>query len=132
MISPGSWWTGRDGSGSPRRPAQTPGEGRRDQPGNLLGCGAEREVVCPSGGELIRNTFAVTKSGVDRASAYVVSSQKLYRIDAGGDDQPYKVWSAPYDTIGTTKDGQYELGSGTSPTVLGQAITSPLPTTPTR
>jgi hypothetical protein len=75
--------------------------------------------VLPSG-ELIRNTFAVTKSGVDRASAYVVSSQNMYRIDAGLDDQPYKVWSAPYDTIGTTKDGQYELGSGTSPTVLGE------------
>ena len=41
------------------------------------------------------------------------------RIDAGADNQPYKVWSAPYDTIGTTKNGQYELGSGTSPTVLG-------------
>ena len=71
-------------------------------------------------GELIRNTFAVTKSGEDRGSAYVVSSQKMYRIDAGADDQPYVVWSAPYDTIGETKNGQYELGSGTSPTVLGE------------
>lgn len=71
-------------------------------------------------GELIRNTFAVTKSGEDRASAYVVTSTKMYRIDAGGDDQPYLVWSSvPYDTIGTTKNGQYELGSGTSPTLLG-------------
>jgi hypothetical protein len=78
-----------------------------------------KSFVLP-GGELIRNTFAVTKSGVDRASAYVVSSQKMYRIDAGRDDQPAKVWSALYDTIGTTKDGQYELGSGTSPTVLGE------------
>jgi hypothetical protein len=49
-----------------------------------------------------------------------VSSQNMYRIDAGPDDQPNMVWSAPYDTIGTTKDGQYELGSGTSPTVLGE------------
>ena len=71
-------------------------------------------------GEVIRNTFAVTRSGVDRASAYIVTSEKLYRIDAGRDDQPNKVWSAPYDTIGTTKNGQYELGSGTSPTVLGE------------
>lgn len=70
-------------------------------------------------GELIRNTFAVTKSGEERASAYVVSSENMYRIDAGADDQPYLVWSAPYDTIGTTKNGQYELGSGTSPTILG-------------
>lgn len=70
-------------------------------------------------GELIRNTFAVTRSGVDRASAYVVTSLNLYRIDADSDDQPVQVWSAPYETSGTTKDGQYELGSGTSPTVLG-------------
>jgi hypothetical protein len=70
-------------------------------------------------GEVIRNTFAVAKSGRDRASAYVVTSQKMYRFDAGPDGQPYVVWSAPYDTIGVTKDGQYELGSGTSPTVLG-------------
>ena len=70
-------------------------------------------------GEFIRNTFAVTKSGRDIASAYIVTSQNMYRIDAGADDQPRLAWSAPYDTIGTTKDGQYELGSGTSPTILG-------------
>lgn len=72
------------------------------------------------GGELIRNTFAVTMNGLVGASAYVVSSENLYRVDAGSDDQPYMVWSAPYDTTGETKNGQYELGSGTSPTVLGQ------------
>ena len=70
-------------------------------------------------GEFIRNTFAVTKSGRDLASGYIVTSLHMYRIDAGADDQPRLAWSAPYDTIGTTKDGQYEIGSGTSPTVLG-------------
>ena len=58
-------------------------------------------------GELIRNTFAVTKSGEDRASAYVVSSQNMYRLDAGGDDQPYKVWSAPgFARIDIDEDGK--------------------------
>jgi hypothetical protein len=76
-------------------------------------------VVFPMG-EFIRNTFAVTKAGVDRASAYVVTSLNMYRIDAGPDDQPQVMWKEPYDTSGTTKDGQYELGSGTSPTVLGE------------
>ncbi len=70
-------------------------------------------------GEFIRNTFAVTKSAREKASAYVVTSKNMYRIDAGADDLPRLVWSAPYDTIGTTKNGQYELGSGTSPTILG-------------
>jgi hypothetical protein len=41
--------------------------------------------------EAIRNTCAVTRTGVDRTAAYVVTSGKMYRIDAGSDDQPYKV-----------------------------------------
>lgn len=65
-------------------------------------------------GERISNTFALTKTG-----AYVVSSQKMYRIGVDPDDQPYVVWSEPYDTIGEIKPGQYSLGSGTSPTILG-------------
>lgn len=73
-------------------------------------------------GEVIRNTFALTKTGVNRASAYVVTSSNLYRIEAGFDNQPGKVWSAPYDNpLGyTPKDGQYEVGSGTSPTILAE------------
>jgi hypothetical protein len=70
--------------------------------------------------ELIRNTVAVTKAGVDRAAAYVVTSAQMYRVDAGPDDQPYVVWSEPYESIGEVRDGQYELGSGTSPTILGE------------
>jgi hypothetical protein len=81
-------------------------------------------------GEQIRNTFALDKTGVDRSAAYVVTSKKLYRVEAGADDDPYEVWSEPYDTVPTdTNDeiymngvryGQYELGSGTSPTILGE------------
>jgi hypothetical protein len=81
-------------------------------------------------GEIIRNTFAVTKIQADRAAAYIVSSQKMYRIDAGPDDQPHIVWSQPYDSVPSdtnkepyvngVKNGQYELGSGTSPTILGE------------
>jgi hypothetical protein len=65
--------------------------------------------------ELIRNTFALTEDG-----AYVVSSQKMYGIAAGSDDQPYVMWSEPYKTIGKVKLGQYSLGSGTSPTIVGE------------
>jgi hypothetical protein len=68
-----------------------------------------------SDGEMTRNGMAVTKEG-----AYVVTTKKMYRVDAGADDQPYVVWSVPYDTIGVVRPGQYELGSGTSPTVLGE------------
>lgn len=67
-------------------------------------------------GEVIANAFAVTKEG----AAYVNTSKKMYRVNAGIDDQPYIAWSEPYDTIGEVKSGQYELGSGTSPTILGE------------
>jgi len=70
--------------------------------------------------ELIRNTFPVTKVGMDRAAAYVVTSLQMYRIEAGPDDIPKVVWSEPYDTSSELKPGQYELGSGTSPTILGE------------
>lgn len=53
-------------------------------------------------------------------ATYVVTTKKMYRVDAGADDQPYVVWSVPYDTIGVVRPGQYELGSGTSPTILGE------------
>jgi hypothetical protein len=71
-------------------------------------------------GEFIRNTFALAKTGVDRSAAYIVTTEKMYRIEAGADDTPYEVWSEPYDTIHKLRDGQYELGSGTSPTILGE------------
>ena len=66
-------------------------------------------------GEVTRNGLALTKEGT-----YVVTTKKMYRVDAGADDQPYVVWSVPYDTIGAVRSGQYELGSGTSPTILGE------------
>ncbi len=80
--------------------------------------------------ELIRNTFAVTKAGEHTAAAYLATSAKMYRIDAGIDDIPRLVWSEPYDTVpydtnnelyfNGVKNGQYELGTGTTPTVLGE------------
>jgi hypothetical protein len=85
--------------------------------------------VFPSG-EVIRNTFPVTKIDGKTAAAYIATSEKLYRIDAGADDIPRVVWSEPYDTVPAdtndeqytngVKNGQYEFGSGTSPTILGE------------
>ena len=44
--------------------------------------------------EQIFNTFAATKTGV-----YIVTSEKMYRVWAGSDDDPYMVWSEPYNTV---------------------------------
>jgi len=72
--------------------------------------------------EAIRNTFALTKIEGGRTAAYVVTSKQMYRVDAGPDDQPYKVWSEPYKSNENeeVRLGQYEVGSGTSPTILGE------------
>jgi hypothetical protein len=67
-------------------------------------------------GEFTGNGLALTKEG----AAYIVTTEKMYRVDAGADDQPNVVWSEPYDTIGEVRSGQYEKGSGTTPTVLGE------------
>ena len=66
--------------------------------------------------EQIRNGFALTED-----AAYVVTSKRMYRIAAGPDDQPVvKVWSSePYDNVGIIKPGQYNAGSGTTPTIVG-------------
>jgi hypothetical protein len=67
-------------------------------------------------GEFTRNGLALTKEG----AAYIVTTKAMYRVDAGADDQPHVVWRQPYNTIGEVRSGQYELGSGTTPTVLGE------------
>jgi hypothetical protein len=67
-------------------------------------------------GEFTRNGLALTKEG----AAYIVTTQKMYRVDAGADDKMQIVWSVPYDTIGKVRSGQIELGSGTTPTILGE------------
>ena len=65
-------------------------------------------------GEVIWNGLAVTEQGT-----YCLTSKKLYRLRAGDDARPRIVWSAPYETTGKPRSGQYSLGSGTSPTILG-------------
>ena len=77
-------------------------------------------------GEFTRNGGALTKEG----AAYFVTTKAMYRVDAGADDQPRIVWRQEYDTVpentnneeyvNGVRSGQYEFGSGTSPTILGE------------
>ena len=106
----------------------TAGEGLAPAKVCVLNPAAYPDVKCVplDQGKQIRNTFALTKAGVDRSAAYIVTSRQMYRIDAGPDDNPYVVWSEPYNTSyekiggeGKPRPGQYEAGSGTSPTILG-------------
>jgi hypothetical protein len=65
--------------------------------------------------EGIGNSFAVGPDGV-----YVVTDAALYRLTAGVDGTPSVVWRRTYDNTGTTKSGQTQPGSGTTPTLMGE------------
>ncbi len=65
-------------------------------------------------GEDVANSFAVDDSG----GVYVVTTQALYRLDAGGDGAPIVTWRQVYRNSGISKPGQVNAGSGTTPTVM--------------
>jgi hypothetical protein len=65
--------------------------------------------------EMIRNSLAITKSGV-----YVVTMKKMYRFGLDNTGTPQVVWEAGYDNVGYAKPGSYNAGSGTTPTILGE------------
>lgn len=65
-------------------------------------------------GEGVANSIAVDADG----SVYVVSERALYRMRAAPDGAPGVVWRAAYPTIGRRKPGQFDTGSGTTPTIL--------------
>lgn len=69
-------------------------------------------------GEGIANSIAVDADG----SVYVVSDRALYRMRAGADGTPTVVWRAPYPTTGRQKPGQFDTGSGTTPTILPDGL----------
>jgi hypothetical protein len=65
--------------------------------------------------EQIRNSMAITKTGV-----YLVTSKQMYRFGLDAEGKPQVVWGAEYDNAGYIKPGQYNAGSGTTPTILGE------------
>lgn len=65
-------------------------------------------------GEGITNSIAVDADG----SVYVVTDRALYRMRAGADGRPGVTWRAQYPSIGRRKPGQFDSGSGTTPTIL--------------
>jgi hypothetical protein len=52
----------------------------------------------------------------------VVTDAALYRFTVGGDGAPTVSWRAPYPNDGTSKPGQTEVGSGTTPTITGPYV----------
>jgi hypothetical protein len=64
-------------------------------------------------GEEIENSFAVDRDGV-----YIVSDVAMYRVWADVDQPPAIVWSSTYQNSGVHKPGQFNAGSGTTPTLM--------------
>lgn len=63
--------------------------------------------------EEIENSFAIDKQGV-----YIVTDKQMYRFDLDATGTPSVTWSVTYQNSGLAKPGQFNAGSGTTPTVL--------------
>jgi hypothetical protein len=68
--------------------------------------------------EPIGNSFAVDETG----GVFIVTDAAMYRFDAGPAGGPQVTWREVYPNIGTTKPGQTEAGSGTTPTLMGSDL----------
>jgi len=65
-------------------------------------------------GEEIENSFATASDGV-----YIVTDKAQYKFSAGGDLKVKQVWrSKNYGNTGQQKPGQFNAGSGTTPTLI--------------
>ena len=71
-------------------------------------------------GEAIGNSFAVDDTG----GVFVVTDAAQYRFDAGRRGRPQVSWRLPYDNVGIQKPGQFDAGSGTTPTLMGRRYLS--------
>jgi len=71
-------------------------------------------VICLENEE-IQNSFAIDKDGV-----YIVSDKALYGLTTNtNSDQPRIIWREKYERATKKKLGSITLGSGTTPTLLG-------------
>lgn len=64
-------------------------------------------------GEEVENSFAIDRDGV-----YIVSDVAMYRMWAEVRAAPVVVWAEPYRNSGARKPGQFNAGSGTTPTLM--------------
>lgn len=66
-------------------------------------------------GEQIVNGTAADETG----GVYIATTQALYRFDAGPDRAPAITWKEVYDAGTEVKPGQVNIGTGTTPTLMG-------------
>src|SRR3954464_1736568 len=68
--------------------------------------------------EKIGNSFAIDET----TGVYIVTDAALYRFTAGPDGAPTITWRQTYPNDGTSKPGQTEVGSGTTPTITSTGL----------
>lgn len=67
-------------------------------------------------GERIVNGHAADEEG----GVYIVSTRAMYRFDADAGGAPKVSWRTAYDAGTHVKEGQVDIGSGTTPTLMGK------------
>src|SRR5215212_3061121 len=71
-------------------------------------------------GEAIGNSFAMDETG----GVFVVTDTAQYRFDLDRKKRPRVSWRFRYDNIRKQKPGQFDAGSGTTPTLMGRKYLS--------
>jgi hypothetical protein len=70
--------------------------------------------------EAIGNSFAMDETG----GVFIVTDKAQYRFDAKRSGAPKVSWRVRYDNVGIKKPGQFDAGSGTTPTLMGKKYLS--------
>jgi hypothetical protein len=63
--------------------------------------------------EEIENSFATSPEGV-----YIATDKSMYRFNLTKRGVPKVTWKSKYDNVGIQKPGQFDAGTGTTPTVM--------------
>jgi hypothetical protein len=71
-------------------------------------------------GEAIGNSFAMDETG----GVFIVTDRAQYRFDLDKRRKPKVSWRFRYDNIRKQKPGQFDAGSGTTPTLMGKKYLS--------
>src|SRR5215208_150722 len=71
-------------------------------------------------GEAIGNSFAMDETG----GVFIVTDKAQYRFDATRSGKPKLTWRVRYKNVGRKKPGQFDAGSGTTPTLMGKRYLS--------
>ena len=60
----------------------------------------------------------------ETGGVFIVTDKAQYRFDATRSGKPKVSWRVRYDNIGVKKPGQFDAGSGTTPTLMGKKYLS--------